>query len=81
MFTYCRASGLCADVVIVKPEPVNNEGKDEFKGPEFRNKGGSKVKEESQRRRPGEALIQTCVVSISSSFLVSCFICVCLLSR
>ncbi|KAB5571087.1 hypothetical protein PHYPO_G00220900 [Pangasianodon hypophthalmus] len=44
------------DVVIVKPEPVNNEGKDEFKGPEFRNKGGSKVKEESQRRRPDEHL-------------------------
>ncbi|XP_027010347.2 transcriptional regulator ATRX isoform X1 [Tachysurus fulvidraco] len=42
------------DVVIVKPEPVNNEGKDEFKGPEFRTKGGSKVKEESQRRRPDE---------------------------
>lgn len=54
-------SGLCTDVVIVKPEPVNNEGKDEFKGPEFRTKGGSKVKEESQRRRPGEALFQTCV--------------------
>ncbi|KAI5624751.1 transcriptional regulator ATRX [Silurus asotus] len=44
------------DVVIVKPEPVNNEGKDEFKGPEFRTKGGSKVKEESQRRRPDEHL-------------------------
>ncbi|XP_060783490.1 transcriptional regulator ATRX isoform X2 [Neoarius graeffei] len=44
------------DVVVVKPEPVNNEGKDEFKGPEFRNKGGSKVKEESQRRRPDEHL-------------------------
>lgn len=59
MFTYCGVyfvSVLCADVVIVKPEPVNNEGKDEFKGPEFRNKGGSKVKEESQRRRPGKAL-------------------------
>lgn len=46
----------CADVVIVKPEPVSIEGKDEFKGPEFRNKGGSKVKDESQRRRPGEAM-------------------------
>ncbi|TSL89850.1 Transcriptional regulator ATRX [Bagarius yarrelli] len=44
------------DVVIVKPEPVSNEGKDEFKGPEFRNKGGSKVKEEGQRRRPDEHL-------------------------
>ncbi|XP_053486301.1 transcriptional regulator ATRX isoform X1 [Ictalurus furcatus] len=44
------------DVVIVKPEPVNTEGKDEFKGPEFRNKGGSKVKEEGQRRRPDEHL-------------------------
>ncbi|XP_053361404.1 transcriptional regulator ATRX isoform X2 [Clarias gariepinus] len=44
------------DVVVVKPEPVNNEGKDEFKGPEFRNKGGSKVKEEGQRRRPSEHL-------------------------
>lgn len=50
-------SVLYTDVVVVKPEPVNNEGKDEFKGPEFRNKGGSKVKEESQRRRPGKALL------------------------
>uniref|UniRef100_A0AAR2IK98 DNA helicase n=1 Tax=Pygocentrus nattereri TaxID=42514 RepID=A0AAR2IK98_PYGNA len=32
--------GLPEDTVVVKPEPVNNEGKDDFRGPEFRNRGG-----------------------------------------
>lgn len=58
VYLLCVGSVSRADVVIVKPEPVNTEGKDEFRGPEFRNKGGSKVKEEGQRRRPGEALLQ-----------------------
>ena len=45
---------VCADTVVVKPEPVNNEGKDDFRGPEFRNRG-SKVKDETPRRHPGES--------------------------
>ncbi|XP_062856442.1 transcriptional regulator ATRX [Trichomycterus rosablanca] len=47
---------LPEDVVVVEPEPVSNEGKDEFKGPEFRNKGGNKGKDETPRRRPDEHL-------------------------
>lgn len=39
--------------VVVKPEPVANEAKDEFRGPEFRNRG-SKVKEDGPRKRSGE---------------------------
>uniref|UniRef100_A0A673GVH8 DNA helicase n=1 Tax=Sinocyclocheilus rhinocerous TaxID=307959 RepID=A0A673GVH8_9TELE len=42
-----------AGTVVVKPEPVANEAKDEFRGPEFRSRG-SKVKEDGARKRPGE---------------------------
>ncbi|XP_050984110.1 transcriptional regulator ATRX [Labeo rohita] len=41
--------------VVVKPEPVANEAKDEFRGPEFRNKE-KKVKEDGTRKRPDEQL-------------------------
>lgn len=41
--------------VVVKPEPVANEAKDEFRGPEFRNRG-SKVKEDGPRKRSDEKL-------------------------
>ncbi|XP_026884819.2 transcriptional regulator ATRX isoform X2 [Electrophorus electricus] len=47
---------LPEDTVVVKPEPVSNEGKDDFKGPEFRNKGGNKVKDEVVRKRCDEHL-------------------------
>uniref|UniRef100_A0A3B4CTK5 DNA helicase n=1 Tax=Pygocentrus nattereri TaxID=42514 RepID=A0A3B4CTK5_PYGNA len=52
--------GLPEDTVVVKPEPVNNEGKDDFRGPEFRNRGG-KVKDETPRRHPGESHLQEIV--------------------
>uniref|UniRef100_A0A8C1TLP1 DNA helicase n=1 Tax=Cyprinus carpio TaxID=7962 RepID=A0A8C1TLP1_CYPCA len=42
-----------AGTVVVKPEPVADEAKDEFRGPEFRSRG-SKVKEDGARKRPGE---------------------------
>ncbi|XP_057204800.1 transcriptional regulator ATRX isoform X2 [Triplophysa rosa] len=42
--------------VVVKPEPLANETEDEFKGPEFRNRGTSKVKDEASRKRPEEKL-------------------------
>ncbi|XP_056625412.1 transcriptional regulator ATRX-like [Triplophysa dalaica] len=42
--------------VVVKPEPLADETKDEFKGPEFRNRGTSKVKDEASRKRPEERL-------------------------
>uniref|UniRef100_A0A671M5L6 DNA helicase n=1 Tax=Sinocyclocheilus anshuiensis TaxID=1608454 RepID=A0A671M5L6_9TELE len=44
-----------AGTVVVKPEPVANEAKDEFRGPEFHNRG-SKVKEDGTRKRPDEQL-------------------------
>ncbi|XP_076878918.1 transcriptional regulator ATRX isoform X2 [Brachyhypopomus gauderio] len=47
---------LPEDTVVVKPEPVCNEGRDDFKGPEFRNKGGSKVKDDVVRKRCDEHL-------------------------
>uniref|UniRef100_A0A671SVI5 DNA helicase n=1 Tax=Sinocyclocheilus anshuiensis TaxID=1608454 RepID=A0A671SVI5_9TELE len=46
-------SKLPQGTVVVKPEPVANEAKDEFRGPEFRSRG-SKVKEDGARKRPGE---------------------------
>uniref|UniRef100_A0A671SX44 DNA helicase n=1 Tax=Sinocyclocheilus anshuiensis TaxID=1608454 RepID=A0A671SX44_9TELE len=46
-------SSLDISTVVVKPEPVANEAKDEFRGPEFRSRG-SKVKEDGARKRPGE---------------------------
>ncbi|XP_051505384.1 transcriptional regulator ATRX isoform X1 [Myxocyprinus asiaticus] len=49
-------SKLPQGTVVVKPEPVSNETKDEFKGPEFRNRGSSKNKEECTRKRPDEKL-------------------------
>lgn len=49
-------SKLPHGTVVVKPEPVANETKDEFRGPEFRNRGTSKVKEEGYRKRPEEKL-------------------------
>lgn len=48
-------SKLPQGTVVVKPEPVANETKDEFRGPEFRNKGG-KAKEEGARKRPDDQL-------------------------
>lgn len=42
-----------AGTVVVKPEPVASEAKDEFRGPEFRSRG-SKGKEDGARKRPGE---------------------------
>lgn len=47
-------TSMFTGTVVVKPEPVANETKDEFKGPEFRNRGTSKVKDEASRKRPGE---------------------------
>uniref|UniRef100_A0A671M5Q3 DNA helicase n=1 Tax=Sinocyclocheilus anshuiensis TaxID=1608454 RepID=A0A671M5Q3_9TELE len=48
-------SKLPQGTVVVKPEPVANEAKDEFRGPEFHNRG-SKVKEDGTRKRPDEQL-------------------------
>uniref|UniRef100_A0A9J8DBE5 DNA helicase n=1 Tax=Cyprinus carpio carpio TaxID=630221 RepID=A0A9J8DBE5_CYPCA len=46
-------SKLPQGTVVVKPEPVASEAKDEFRGPEFRSRG-SKGKEDGARKRPGE---------------------------
>uniref|UniRef100_A0A8C2BBG4 DNA helicase n=1 Tax=Cyprinus carpio TaxID=7962 RepID=A0A8C2BBG4_CYPCA len=46
-------SSLDVSTVVVKPEPVASEAKDEFRGPEFRSRG-SKGKEDGARKRPGE---------------------------
>ncbi|TRZ01034.1 hypothetical protein DNTS_034924 [Danionella cerebrum] len=48
-------SKLPQGTVVVRPEPVENETKDKFRGPEFRNKGG-KGKEEGTRKRTGGQL-------------------------
>uniref|UniRef100_A0A8C9VXW0 DNA helicase n=1 Tax=Scleropages formosus TaxID=113540 RepID=A0A8C9VXW0_SCLFO len=42
--------------VVVRPEPVANEAKDDFRGPEFRSRGAAKLKSEFQRKRVGEHL-------------------------
>uniref|UniRef100_A0A8C5RR68 DNA helicase n=1 Tax=Laticauda laticaudata TaxID=8630 RepID=A0A8C5RR68_LATLA len=41
--------------VVVQPEPVLNEDKDDFKGPEFRNRNTAKLKPEAQKKRGGKA--------------------------
>ncbi|XP_042334982.1 LOW QUALITY PROTEIN: transcriptional regulator ATRX [Sceloporus undulatus] len=42
--------------VVVQPEPVLNEDKDDFKGPEFRSRNTAKIKPESQKKRGEEGL-------------------------
>ncbi|KAJ6663223.1 hypothetical protein lerEdw1_010359 [Lerista edwardsae] len=42
--------------VVVQPEPVLNEDKDDFKGPEFRNRNTAKLKPETQKKRGEEGL-------------------------
>nr|XP_020640004.1 transcriptional regulator ATRX isoform X1 [Pogona vitticeps] len=42
--------------VVVQPEPVLNEDKDGFKGPEFRNRNTTKIKPETQKKRGEEGL-------------------------
>ncbi|XP_015281926.1 PREDICTED: transcriptional regulator ATRX isoform X2 [Gekko japonicus] len=42
--------------VVVQPEPVLNEDKDDFKGPEFRNRNTSRVKPEIPKKRGEEGL-------------------------
>ncbi|KAI1898932.1 hypothetical protein AGOR_G00077480 [Albula goreensis] len=51
-------NSLPKGTVVVKPEPVGNEAKDDFRGPEFRSRGGSstKLKPDSMRKRGGEHL-------------------------
>ncbi|KAK9393748.1 transcriptional regulator ATRX [Crotalus adamanteus] len=42
--------------IVVQPEPVLNEDKDDFKGPEFRNRNTAKLKLEAQKKRGEEGL-------------------------
>ncbi|XP_028816103.1 transcriptional regulator ATRX isoform X2 [Denticeps clupeoides] len=48
---------LPEDVVVVNPEPVGDDVKDEFSGPEFRNKA-VKVRVDSQRKQPESSLLK-----------------------
>nr|XP_034969450.1 transcriptional regulator ATRX isoform X7 [Zootoca vivipara] len=40
--------------IVVQPEPVRNEDKDDFKGPEFRNRNTARTKPETQKKRGGD---------------------------
>ncbi|XP_028570471.2 transcriptional regulator ATRX isoform X7 [Podarcis muralis] len=40
--------------IVVQPEPVRNEDKDDFKGPEFRNRNTARTKPEAQKKRGGD---------------------------
>uniref|UniRef100_A0A8D2KX66 DNA helicase n=1 Tax=Varanus komodoensis TaxID=61221 RepID=A0A8D2KX66_VARKO len=42
--------------IVVQPEPVLNEDKDDFKGPEFRSRNTAKIKPENQKKRGEEGL-------------------------
>ncbi|CAI5793907.1 transcriptional regulator ATRX [Podarcis lilfordi] len=42
--------------IVVQPEPVRNEDKDDFKGPEFRNRNTARTKPEAQKKRGEEGL-------------------------
>ncbi|KAJ8405745.1 hypothetical protein AAFF_G00311820 [Aldrovandia affinis] len=49
-------NSLPKGTVVVKPEPVGNEVKDDFRGPEFRCKGAAKFKTDFSRKRGGQHL-------------------------
>ncbi|KAJ8372578.1 hypothetical protein AAFF_G00281220 [Aldrovandia affinis] len=49
-------NSLPKGTVVVKPEPVGNEAKDDFRGPEFRSRGSAKLKTDYMRKRGGEHL-------------------------
>ncbi|KAG7464913.1 hypothetical protein MATL_G00170740 [Megalops atlanticus] len=49
-------NSLPKGTVVVRPEPVGNEAKDDFRGPEFRSRGTAKLKTDSLRKRGGEHL-------------------------
>ncbi|KAJ8266440.1 hypothetical protein GJAV_G00130440 [Gymnothorax javanicus] len=49
-------SSLPKGTVVVRPEPVGNEVKDDFRGPEFRCRGSTKLKTELSRKRGGQHL-------------------------
>ncbi|KAL4648835.1 transcriptional regulator ATRX [Arapaima gigas] len=49
-------NSLPKGTVVVRPEPVGNEAKDDFRGPEFRNRGTAKLKSDFPRKRVGEHL-------------------------
>lgn len=40
--------------MVVQPEPVLNEDKDDFKGPEFRSRNTVKMKPEAPKKRGGK---------------------------
>ncbi|KAG7484166.1 hypothetical protein MATL_G00046260 [Megalops atlanticus] len=42
--------------VVVRPEPVGNEAKDDFRGPEFRCRGATKLRNDFPRKRGGDHL-------------------------
>ncbi|KAJ8348213.1 hypothetical protein SKAU_G00268020 [Synaphobranchus kaupii] len=49
-------NSLPKGTVVVKPEPVGNEVKDDFRGPEFRCRGATKLKADFSRKRGGQHL-------------------------
>ncbi|XP_035289192.1 transcriptional regulator ATRX-like [Anguilla anguilla] len=49
-------NSLPKGTVVVRPEPVGNEIKDDFRGPEFRCRGSTKLKTELSRKRGGQHL-------------------------
>ncbi|KAI1902701.1 hypothetical protein AGOR_G00018720 [Albula goreensis] len=49
-------NALPKGTVVVRPEPVGNEVKDDFRGPEFRCRGPPKIKTDFTRKRAGQHL-------------------------
>ena len=45
--------GMCPGTVVVRPEPVD-QGRDDFRGPEFRSRRSGTLKRDLPRRRGGE---------------------------
>lgn len=47
---------FCSGTVLVRPEPVDN-GRDDFRGPEFRSRKPGVLRKEFSRRRGGQSLL------------------------
>lgn len=60
---------LHTGTVMVRPEPVEN-GRDDFRGPEFRSRKSSALRNEFSRRRGGQSPLVDVMIQILQHFLI-----------
>ncbi len=70
MLTY-SLSVVClvyTGTVMVRPEPVDN-GRDDFRGPEFRSRKPGVLRKEFSRRRGGQSLLVDIIIKMNITSL------------